>query len=226
MDRDVYRRLEVGEARNDLHEPKGEPIGVDSVIVRRAVIDLSTARTTQPLELAGRFLWAATSVLNTANVDVYLNDTSGDPINFRRGHSLKGKRVGFHRLYISNAAQPGASITLHASVSPDIDITNASVDTSITQVQPNNHLHGVNTIGGTATAIGSGTTTGLVRQRIIADAANTGLLYVGRDATLTTANGYGPLGPTDQFLIDTSVPLFVIATVAAQAYRYVDSFIQ
>lgn len=85
--------------------------GQDEAPFRTIRINLAVARSQHELPIiAGSFLWAYTSTSLIANIDIHYNNQSNDPINFRMGMMVRGKK--FSKLFVTNAAQAGETITL------------------------------------------------------------------------------------------------------------------
>lgn len=77
------------------------------------VIDLTGVRANEELQLAGTMIWAVASSVATALLDIRLSDVFNDPIPFQAGTMLSG--IPFTKLYLSNAAQVGDTITVFIS---------------------------------------------------------------------------------------------------------------
>jgi len=96
------------------YPPKGEAppeFGIDANVVKTKLIDLTGARVTpERLEIGGSILWAVAATSYGALLNVRLNDQMRSPIPFQHGLCIRGSR--FSRLYLTNAAQPGETITL------------------------------------------------------------------------------------------------------------------
>lgn len=103
--------------------------------IRLITIDLASARTDEELSLKGNFVWAANATTLNSRIDIRFNNQAGDVLPLLRGVSIGG--VPFTRLYISNTAQAGETITLFSAVepketsflritNPDVNLVNAS----------------------------------------------------------------------------------------------------
>lgn len=120
--------------------------GIDTNCLKSKVFDLSTARNLLEIEIGGNVLWSMEATSRTAYIDVYFNDQLRDPIRYRLGLFIRG--VPFSRIYVTNPAQAGETITLFYAVEEmskieienpslrftEIDITKASVLNSATDV--------------------------------------------------------------------------------------------
>ncbi|MBA7603110.1 hypothetical protein ES703_10214 [subsurface metagenome] len=89
----------------DFDELKAQRIQLYNTIT----IDLATARTNEEMVFTGNYIYALEATDVDANVDVRFNELFRAAINVKEG---RGIRVPFYRLYISNAAQAGKSVTL------------------------------------------------------------------------------------------------------------------
>ena len=120
--------------------PQGEAppeFGIDANAVQMRVIDLAVARVTpERIEVAGSVLWAVTGTAQTALVNVALNDQQRAPIPFQPGTFIRGVR--FSRVFITNAAQPGVTITLlHAVEGPgNIQVENPAAQFTAVSLVP------------------------------------------------------------------------------------------
>jgi len=112
------------------HGPDGEAppeYGRTANIVKTKMIDLTNARPIpERIEIGGSILWAVTATSYGALVNVRLNDEMRDPIPFQMGMYVRGSR--FSRIYVSNLAQAGETITfMYASEDiGNIQIENAA----------------------------------------------------------------------------------------------------
>ena len=72
-------------------------------------LDLSTARDKQKLDFIGTYIYALEGTAISSEVEVRFNEASRKPIKITEG---RGLRIPFYRLFFSNSAQSGESITL------------------------------------------------------------------------------------------------------------------
>jgi hypothetical protein len=212
---------EVGQARNDRYERKGREIGADSLVVRSRVIDLSVARD-NPVEIsfAGVWLWAIDTDGVGASLNVFFNTPAGQPITFKRGLRLSG--LAFQRLYITNTAQPGATMTFHASMQP-LEVVNSSPEVVSTETISS-------LIGDSKVALGNGTPTLISaasdskrRVKWIADEGNSNPIYIG--GATASANSYGPFYAEEGDELETTAAVYAFAAVAAQNVRVLETFL-
>jgi|LGVF01.1.fsa_nt_gb hypothetical protein len=100
--------------------------GIEANIVKTRVIDLGIARNLECQEIGGSCLWGIDASNNTCYVDARLNDQLRDPVRVRNGFFIRG--VPFSRLYLTNPAQAGLSITLFfaAENADNIQVENPS----------------------------------------------------------------------------------------------------
>jgi len=87
--------------------------GIDANAVKLKTIDLTLARgTPQRIEIAGSMIWAVSATSLSALMTIYIGDAmlSSDGLPVGQGFFLRGIR--FSRLYITNTAQAGETITL------------------------------------------------------------------------------------------------------------------
>lgn len=120
--------------------------GIDTNCLKSKLFDLSVARNLVEIPIGGNVLWSMEATSRTAYLDVYLNDQLRDPIRYRLGLFIRG--VPFSRIFVTNAAQAGETITLFYAVEEigkieienpslrftEIDVTKASVFDSVADV--------------------------------------------------------------------------------------------
>lgn len=212
------RPLEIGLPRNPLGEPKGPEIGAGTPLIRKRTLSLVTARDTPTrFDFAGRWLWARDSAGQNSNCEVFFNDPGGESVVFTRGLKVN---YPFHRVYIVNTAQAAASLTFHMSMQP-MDIENSSPQVTSTLTVPQTPAQAVVAVGVAAVIISAAALGTKRRIKVQAARANTDLIYLG-GSTVTTANGYGELGPGDSDEIELEGALYAISGTAAQAVRVLD----
>lgn len=163
-------------------------------------LDLGTARNNEELPHTGNYLYVLEATDILANVQIRFNEISMNSVTVTKG---RGVRVPFYRLYITNAAQAGKSITLGIAVESAtfeiIDIGKAlEISGSID----------INGAGGAGSYddvnVGSGASERIAanpsrRQIHLLNAGATGqVIYLGFDSSLNTGNGF-PLYP----MVDT-----------------------
>lgn len=79
--------------------------------IRRVSFDLTNARTREPQEVSGNFLWAITATDGATNVDIsFARATFDEGMTFKSGTRISGLR--FSRIFLTHPAQAGKSITL------------------------------------------------------------------------------------------------------------------
>jgi hypothetical protein len=207
--------------RIDTNEPKGPEIGAGSAQFRKRVLDLAIARQSVELQFAGKWLWAVKTVGADAVCDVWFNDPSGESVEFKLGLMIAHKP--FHRLFITNAAQPGLSITFHTSMDY-IEIANSSPTIS-GDLNPPSYLDPVHRsttlVAAAAAAIVSPANVDKRKVKVLALNTNTGGVYIG-GAGVTAANGYGPLFAGDSMELETAGNVYAFSA-AADTVRVLES---
>lgn len=78
------------------------------------IIDLSTARANELLTIEGNYLFVFDASDFSSNVGVRFNEVYMDSLTLTKS---RGLRIPFYRVYLTNAAQPGKSLTLIYGVS-------------------------------------------------------------------------------------------------------------
>ena len=204
---------EIGMPRDDEAYQQGGPeIGYRNSLIRKVTLDLSVARTTQKLDLAGNWLWAIDTVGLDSNVDVFFNEPIGQPVNFRRGQILQG--YPFHRLYITNTAQASGTLTFHSSMQM-FGIQNALTRASQVMERPPDLFSTAQvTIGAALTLIALANP---LRRRILikAHAANTEPVFV-TNILGGLGSGY-QLNPSQELEIrQLTLDIYGIRNAAAQ----------
>lgn len=211
-------RPELGQPRGaDLPIHVGSTIGRDGVDFSVFTIDLSLARSFVKFDVGGKFLWAIAATGTTSTVDVYFNGAGGQPLPLRLGHIVSGK--AFHALYLSNAVQAGASLTLVISLDSNLRVENAlSTAALVNVVAAATFAAAAVTVNSTAVEVlaASGT-----RRRTTLQAGwqGTTAIYVGTSNAVTTANGF-QLMPGDQMVIEGGGAIWAIAAGSGESVRY------
>lgn len=88
--------------------------GREANVLKSKTFDLGVARTLHRVEIGGNVLWTMQATSRTAYIDIYLNDQQRDPIRFQLGLFIRG--TPFSRIFVSNPAQAGETITLFYAV--------------------------------------------------------------------------------------------------------------
>jgi len=78
-------------------------------VYKTLTLDLSTARSEYELPIAGNYLVVIDATDLNANIQLRFNEVAADTLTLKK---RQGWKIPFYRLYISNAAQVGLSITL------------------------------------------------------------------------------------------------------------------
>ena len=116
MDEEIYRELlvihnrldELGKKPPTLSELVSEVLSKKPVFFDKKTVSLATANTNKLLEITGNFLWIE-SLAGTA--DIRFNERENDSLPLREGRIY---RCPFGRVFVTNAAQAGKSLTLVA----------------------------------------------------------------------------------------------------------------
>lgn len=120
--------------------------GLNANVIKSKTFDLAVARNMHAVEIGGNLLWTMEATSRTAYIDVRFNDQLRDPVRYRLGLFIRG--MPFSRIYVTNAAQAGESLTLFYAVEErgkieienpslqftEVDITKSTVLQSATDV--------------------------------------------------------------------------------------------
>lgn len=159
-------------------------------------IDLATVRSNKEMVIAGTYLYGLESTLLGASLDVRFNEIARKPINIVMG---RGVRTPFYRLYLTNAAQVGQTLTLAIGTESEtfeiLDTGKAIEITGGVRIggAGGSPAYAQVAIDNTATLIKAANST---RRSILVqnlDAAND--LFLGYDASVSTANAGHQLKP-------------------------------
>lgn len=113
--------------------------GANMPFLDSVVIPLDNARTMDILPIGGTCLWASRSTSRGALLTVHFNEQGNQGIPFTAGMAITAMRYG--RLYVSNDAQAGETITLTygnvpanflnpADLPGNVDVSNITLDSS------------------------------------------------------------------------------------------------
>ncbi|MBW7956539.1 MAG: hypothetical protein H3C68_01485 [Deltaproteobacteria bacterium] len=83
-------------------------------LYKTQVIDLSTARNNEVLTIEGTYLFVFDATDFGSNLSVRFNEVYMDALTLTKS---RGVRLPFYRVYLTNAAQPGKTLTLIYGVS-------------------------------------------------------------------------------------------------------------
>lgn len=215
---EMGHRFELGQPRGAHGSPVAPPIGIHPVDIRRFVIDLASARSKEKFDCGGAWIWAIDSDGTDAALDIHFNQPIGDPMTFQRGQLLAGKR--FDTLYLTNAAQAGATLTLHISLDASLIVQNSVSVAGLTQiVRAGTHAHAAVAVGVAAVAV-LAANSNRYRAWIQAAFTNTDLIHVGSSNAVTTANSGRILSPGDGDWFSGTDALWAISGTASQEVRY------
>lgn len=187
--------------------------------LRAFTIDLSVARTEAPLvlNLSGNWLYCRQATPSTAQATIQFNTQRGDGIPFGLGFLVKG--LPFTRLYLTNSAQAGATLTLFYSDDSRMEIINPSAEIQqVGVVKADTVVHGAQTVGVAAVSVIAANP---LRQRVTlqADDGNAGIIWVGGSG-VTVANSIGFLQAGDSITLQNTTQIYAISDTAAQDLRY------
>lgn len=80
------------------------------------ILDLTNARNSELLEAMGGYIWVKDATDPSVNIDVQIDNSANDKLNL---HKSNGVVARFEKLFISNTAQSGKTITL--LITPDFN---------------------------------------------------------------------------------------------------------
>lgn len=155
-------------------------------------IDLSIARTNVEEHVGGgNFIWAIEATDNNASLTISFNDYNNAKIPFKKGMVIKG--LGMNKLYFTNAAQSGKSITLMIVEAPDpanLQVDNPSESFSDVSLVKATVLNSPNVVSCAATSQTLLSAASIdKRETIIQNLDGTNFILIGNN-TVTTTNGY------------------------------------
>lgn len=181
--------------------------GIDANSLKTITFDLTDARNLQQYEIGGSVLWAIDSTNASATMQIRLNDQLRDPIPVSIGLFIKGVR--FSRIFVSNTAQAGESITLLYCTEEfnNIAIENPSGAVATVNMSKSNTLQTAADV-----AVGAGATLVLAananrRAAMIGNlAGNTHTMRAG-DANVTATRG-AEVAPGESFVVETTEAIY------------------
>lgn len=190
-------------------------------------IDLSTARTDRLLEVAGLVVYASEATDSTTSLQVRHNEISSGLITLTKGY---GPVFPFYRLYLTNTAQAGKTITLIIGRASPFDIKDnrnqADMLTALEAVRDelkgsSSGTDNTNATIGTSAVLVLAANTSRKAFMVSAPAANTGKIYIGFTSGLTTSKGIAELQPGMSLMLDDyQGTVYAISGTAAQSLYY------
>lgn len=184
---------------NDIPQTAAELFGVDASTIGVLELPLDDKRENHEIQIGGTVLWAVDASSKTVKVNVGFNRQSADKVPVKEGTMMAGLR--YSKIYVSNAAQAGGSITL-------VYLTE-NVDGQFRVLNPADQFNNVNLIRGTTAAasqvdIQDKDAAGGPEQLVAADStrrrlwfenpSTTATIWMGVDNTVDNTNGF-PLRP-------------------------------
>ncbi len=176
---------------------------------RILVIDLGTARTEAELGITGSAVFIATATDANSNVLVRLNEIGNDQFTLKKQQKVISP---FYRLYLTNAAQSGKTITLAiATQVPDLfefedTSSQASIDATLSAILDELKGLSTGTYGQTAALAGAtqiiAANTGRKSALVQNDPASTNDLLLGLDNTVAVAKCFIRLQPGEVWSTD------------------------
>lgn len=200
--------------------------GIDANILKTRTFTLTVARVLEEINIGGSCIWAIAASSLQANVDIYINDQLRDPVTFRQGMFIRG--IPYSRVYVSHAAQAGATITVFFAVEKDVNniqIVNPSLAyNEINLTKSTLYVSGPDVVMiGLATTIIAGPNAARRICYITNLTGNVQTLRIG-DTNAAATNGT-PLAPGETITIDTTGAVYAYKPVAgnesvAVSYTY------
>lgn len=192
----------------DTRQEAAERFGARAQTVQIVTIDLSTAQTLKELKMTGNTVWALDATSNAAALTVRFNEQSGQGVTFKKGMFLKG--INFDRVFVTNTAQSGATITLLVAVEGDqlIAIENAAETLSSVNLVKASSADSVADVSITATSTVLVAAAASTRHELLITnlAANTQTMRIG-DSGAGATNGI-PLAPGQTLILSTSAAIY------------------
>ena len=177
-------------------------------------LDLATERGEEEVKITGTILWAISASDLDASATVKFNTQAGEGVVFQRGLSIRGMR--YDRLFITNAAQAGKTITLFygREHTEGIQIDNALIGFQNIKIDQPDTITSITDIA----LVGLATTQILAakptrREAIITNlAANVQTMRIG-DSNAGATRGI-PLAPGDTLILTTTAAIHGFKPVA------------
>jgi len=192
------RQMNLGEPLQD-----SGVVGIDFDLLRHekpslyqiVSIDLSVARTNELLEVVGTFL-GVSNLTSGASLDIAFNMQLAKPFTFDSEQVIE---LPFYQIFLTNTAQPaGATCDLHILIAGRYIPYYRTK--AVSPIVNNSPTIAPVTVGVTAVLISA---SNILRRQVFIQSVltNTDIIYLGKDATVTTATGF-PLymGGQNQFL--------------------------
>lgn len=212
----VERRRMIGGV--DFDELKGQRIQVYTTIT----LDLSTARDDEELAITGNYIYGLASTDDAANASVKFNEDARASIGIYTG---RGIRCPFYRLFFTNAAQAGKTLTLAIGVEDSTFRVEDLTEVSITEaIRP--------AASDAAAAYGalSVTTSATLIKAVNASRASimvqnhdgTNNLFLGYDGSVTTANAGAILLPYGSIELRTTSAVYGIRSAGSGNAGYLE----
>lgn len=194
---------------------------------RIVTLKLDSARTRVEFNITGSSIWVLTATDTTCAITLQLNETEND--EFTLTGKQKGVRGIFHRFFVTNSAQASKTVTL--AIATQLTDYFEPLDTS-SQVEILTVLEAIRdellgsstgtydtekTVGNAATVAVLAANTTRKAFMVQAKAANTGVIYIGFDNTVSATKWVAQLQAGQSLLLDDyRGAIHAIASAAGQ----------
>ena len=180
--------------------------GSGDVAIERRVIDLSTARTLDDeIFRASDWIWVIDGTDTAASLDFHFNQQRSEYITLKKGMFI---RIKFAKVYLTNSAQSGKTLTIISGRGNTFEIINAAETNNDVDVS----------VGGTVTttvdnAVADAAVTQVAasaatrREIIIQNKDGAATVQVG-DSAVTATRGIN-LGPGETIILNTTAAISV-----------------
>lgn len=184
--------------------------GSGKTILQVVTIDLTNSRDSIEFDFgAANFLWAIEATDDTANIEIAYNTQRSGKVPWKKGQAISGRDFNFAKVFLTNVAQSGKSITFVYGFSDNptefINAVESLATVNIAKSDSFTSTADTNVLTGATTQILAADTTRV--EAIVTNTSPTDTVRIG-DSSVAAARGT-PLGPEQTIILTTTAAIHI-----------------
>lgn len=198
------------------------PFGRDQASVRRIVIDLSTARTNDPIKICGDVFWVVDASQLGELAQATFNEPGQGLDQLPIGKGLKISGIDYSTVFLTNTAQAGKWLEIVYGVlgRKGLQLDDALLDSSVVTVEVGSTLDNAAHVSTVATTITLLSAANTARRFITISSlsTNTANIQIGSAAVGAAAGLI--LEPGDSITLETTAAVYYYTATAGQTISF------